>query len=250
MNLNFASLLLATPLLAGTLSAATVVNVDFSRDISGLNPGTNQADILASIVGIAPDTGTVWNDYSVVMTNNVISATGAVPPGDSRSNLLDSTGAATTIDITLTSGFFRAFNPAATTSYNNVSREWIFGSEGATGVITVTGLELNATYDFYLLVGNTFGSTFSIGANSESVSGIATPTANPAFADWTEGVEYAKITGTADGLGNLVISVGDNSAATNGGGSISGMQIVAIPEASSSLLLLGSLLGLGLRRRR
>ena len=223
-----------------TISAATI-NVDFSRDILGPNPGTNQADVLAASTGIAPDTGTVWNDFSI----NMSGSGSIVVAGDTRANLVDSTGTATTIDVTLTSGFFRAFNPGATANYNDISREWVFAQDGVTSTISVGGLAANASYDFYLIVGGTFGTTFTINGSSGDTTGNTEPT----LANWVEGAQSAKITGTADGAGSLDIVLTDNNASTAAAGAISGMQIVAIPEPSSSLLLLGSLMGLATRRR-
>ncbi|MDA7881614.1 PEP-CTERM sorting domain-containing protein [Akkermansiaceae bacterium] len=241
MNQPAKTSILALFLTSSALSAATI-NVDFSRDVSGPNPGTNQADVLATSVGVAPDTGTVWNNFSI----NLSGAGSTVVAGDTRANLLDSTGAATTIDVTLTNGFFRAFNPGATANYNGITREWVFAQNGVTSTITVSGLAANASYDFYLVVGGSFGTTFTINGSS----GDTTGNTEPNLANWVEGTQYAKITGTADGSGSLDIVLTDNNTATNAAGAISGMQIVAVPEPSSAFLLFGSLLGLTLRRCR
>ncbi|MDB4537920.1 sialate O-acetylesterase, partial [Akkermansiaceae bacterium] len=199
-------------------ASGRTINVDFSRDVSGPNPGTNQTDVLATSPGIAPDTGTVWNDFSI----NLSGAGSTVPSGDTRSNLVDSTGTATTVDISLTGGFYRAFNPANTTNYNGITREWVFAQNGVTATIAVDGLAANASYDFYLIVGGTFGTTFTINGSTGNTTGNP----DPNIGNWVEGIQYVKITGTADGSGSLDIVLTDNNTATNAAGAISGMQIV------------------------
>jgi hypothetical protein len=55
------------------------------------------------------------------------------------------------------------------------------------------------------------------------------------------------LSGISPVAGQIVVDVTGNGQAT---GAIAGMQIVAIPELCSMSLLLGSVLGFTLRRRR
>jgi hypothetical protein len=232
------------PLLPVALSAATVVNVDFSRDISIANPApANPAGSLQTSTGPAPDTGTFWNDFRIGLTG----AGTTVVAGDTRNNLSDSTGAATTIDVSLTSGFYRAFN-SSTLTINDLQQEWVFAQLGQMATMTVGGLNSSLTYDLYLVApgSTTLPAAYTIGGTTQNATG--------AIGDgvtWAAGLQYVLFSGIApDGGGNIMIGIQDGLAPINGNGGIAAIQIVAIPEPSTSLLLLGSLVGLALRRRR
>jgi hypothetical protein len=237
-------LVLALLALVPVTILAQTVNVDFSRDITGPNPSpVNIAGALHTSTGPAPDTGTLWNDFKIS-----ISGLGdTVVAGDTRNNLLDSTGAATTIDVSLTSGFYRAFN-SSTTTINDLQQEWVFAQSGLLATMTVGGLNSWLTYDLYLVTPGvtTIPTAYTIGATTKSATGAA-----GTGGIWTAGTHYVLFSGiTPDSGGNIAIGIQDGLAPITGNGGIAAMQIVAVPEPSTSMILISSFVGLGIVLRR
>jgi hypothetical protein len=236
------------PFLTTALSAAVVVNVDFSRDISGQNPGTNPADVVYSSTGPAPDTGTVWNDFSISLPATGDDGTQSIAHPVTFSNLSASDGSATAIDVTLTSGFYRSFNSTAAASSNDqdaLQNERVFSRNSNTGIITISGLDSSLTYDLYFIA-SSFNTTFNVGAATASALGTINTVDGTLV--WTAGGHYASLAGISPNIsGEIAIGVTGNGQAN---GAIAGMQVVAIPEPSSMLLVLGSALCLTTRRRR
>jgi hypothetical protein len=165
------------------------------------------------------------------------------------SNLIASDGVTpTTIDVSLSSGWFRAFNGTAT-GINDLQQEWVFADLGHLATLTVGGLDTSLSYDLYLVcsAGNQ-PTDYTIGTTTRNATGIYSQSD---ISLWTEGAQYVLFSGIApDGSGNIAIGVQDGAAPITGNGNIAAMQIVSVPEPSTSLLLLGSLVGLALRRRR
>lgn len=224
------------PLLPVALSAATVVNVDFSRDETG--PLGGNADVLFNATAAAPDSGTIWNEYDISLTG----AGSTIPVGYQVDDLVDSLGVATTVDLELTSGWYRAFNSALTG--NNLQREWIFANNPSVGVATLKGLNPATTYDLYLIAA-TRDTLFTIGNTTK----LATAGVNANIAGWADGVEYVVFQSlTPDSNGQLVFNLAGNTGET--AGELAGLQLVAVPEPSTALLVLGALAGFVLRRRR
>jgi hypothetical protein len=241
--------LLAGLILPGGLSAATVVNADFSRDIvNGTNPATaNPAPVLYSGVGPAPDAGTVWNDVTIPLSAIGDAGANTIDNPITFSNLSSSTGAATTIDIQLTSGFFRSFNGTVTAS-NTVTalqNDRVFGTGAdalSTAVLTLQGLNDSRTYDIYLINSGGFTTRYTIGGTALTASG------NAFDGTWTDGGEYRSFSGISPASGEIAITLFELNA--NNASSISGIQIVeVVPEPSVALLCPLALLAFTRRRR-
>lgn len=241
--------LLAGLILPGGLSAAVVVNADFSRDIvNGTNPTpANPAPVLYTGTGPAPDSGTVWNDVTIPLTPIGDFGANTIDNPFTASNLNSSTGAATTIDIQLTSGFFRSFNGTATsaTAVTALQNDRVFGSGAdglSTAVLTIQGLNNASTYDLYLINSGGFTTRYTIGATSANATG------NTFDGTWTDGGEYRLFSGIAPVSGSIAITLFELNA--NNAASIAGLQIVeVVPEPSAALLSSFALLAFTRRRR-
>jgi hypothetical protein len=205
------ALVLALPAIGGS------INVDFSRDPS--SPLGGASPVLHNAAGPAPDSGTVWNDYKILIpdTNgNSVTTDDVIATPYLANDLVDSSGAATTVDVELTSGWFRAFNG---TPVNTLQKEWLF-ARSATGILTVKGLDPLLTYDFHLIGSGNYDTNYTIGGITKSVTGIYSQSD---VSLWTQGTQYAVFTAIApDAGGNVSISVVANSGAD---GAIAAMQI-------------------------
>ncbi len=227
---------------------AVVVNADFSRDIvNGPNPPTaNPAPVLYVGTGPAPDSGTVWNNVTIPLAVTGEAGPNTIDNPFTFSNLTSSSGSATTIDIQLTSGFFRSFNSgtgAATNTVADLQNDRVFARNGETATVTVTGLNNAFSYDFYFITGAGLNTTYTIGATSANATGTE-------VGGWTEGQEFARIQGIVPTGDTVVFTLTDGITPFNGFGSISGIQIVeVVPEPSVALLSSFALLALTRRRR-
>ena len=236
-------------ILSGSLSAAVVVNADFSRDIvNGTNPApANPAPVLYVGTGPAPDSGTLWNNVTIPLAAAGDAGANTIDNPFTASNLNSSTGAATTIDIQLTSGFFRSFNGTVTTStaVTALQNDRVFGSGVdalSTAILTIQGLNNAYTYDLYLINSGGFTTRYTIGATSANATG------NAYDGTWTDGGEYRFFSGIAPTSGEIAITLFELNA--NNAASIAGLQIVEIvPEPSAALLSSFALLAFTRRRR-
>lgn len=239
--------LLAGLILPGGLSAAVVVNADFSRDITANNIGANPAPVLYVGTGPAPDTGTVWNNVTIPLATTGDAGASTIDNPLTFSNLSSSTGTATTIDIQLTSGFFRSFNGGITaaTAVTALQNDRVFGSGVdalSTAVLTIQGLNDTSTYDLYLINSGGFTTRYTIGATA------LTATGNAFDSTWTDGGEYRLFSGLAPTGGEIAITLFELNA--NNAASIAGIQIVeAVPEPSVALLSPLALIAFTRRRR-
>jgi hypothetical protein len=230
------------------LPAAVVVNADFSRDIAnGGNPGANPASVLYSGTGPAPDPGTVWNDVTIPLAATGDAGANTIDNPLTFSNLTSSTGAATSIGIQLTSGFFRSFNGGITesTAVTALQNDRVFGSgvdAASTAVLTLQGLNNASSYDLYLINSGGFTTRYTIGATSLTASG------NAFDGTWTDGGEYRSFPGISPVGGEIAITLFELNA--NNASAISGIQIVeVVPEPSVALLSTLALLTFARRRR-
>ncbi|BDS06082.1 hypothetical protein NT6N_11220 [Oceaniferula spumae] len=235
-----------TALLAPTLSAALVVNVDFSRDtsISGQNPGGNPAPTLYSGTGPATDAGTSWNDFQVQLstTGQTVAAGQSFSGINGGNTLIASDGVTDSgFNVALTSGFFRAFNGGTSGGTGDLLGDRVFSNGNNNAIFTLSGLNSTKTYDLYLIQGN-YDVTFISGANSVVATGSSSAT-------FESGVNFGLLSGlTPDASGNLSVTI--DPTPDNQFGVIAGLQIVEVPEPSAAVLLgLASLAGLTRRRR-
>jgi hypothetical protein len=195
------------------------INVDFCRDptspLGGVNP------VLHAATGPAPDSGTIWNDFSVFIpdTNgNSSTADDVIATPYLVSNLVDSSGAATTVDVELTSGWYRAFNNSVYA--NTMQKEWVFANSGNAATLTVTGLAAGSSYHFYLIGSGSFATTYTIGATTKSATAVQMADT----ASWVENAQYVVFSNVAaNESGTIVIGV---QSSVSGNGTLAAMQIV------------------------
>lgn len=228
----------AIALLGSSLCSAAVYNVKYLRSPEPPIP-------TSSLLGVVGSTGESWNQAEGTFTD-----------------LVDSTGAASTIDISGLSGG-QDEGPAGTIFFHNSNQ---FG-KGDDQTISISGLSIAGVYNIYIYaLSHNTGSwgnladteraagaftTTNVSGNGTSQSldnGITGTDADP----FTAGSNYVLFQSiVADGSGNISI-VAD--ALDAGGAStrlhVNGLQIVSIPETSSAALLGLGAFALILRRRK
>lgn len=182
---------------------ASLVNVNFVGTDAGVTTG-------AAGTGAAGDQ---WNNVS-----------GDYEIGQDGLSLLDSTGAASDIDVvvdTWEAGVSSGSPVALFTGYGHTGRS---ATSGDWGVYTLSGLDVAKTYDIYLYSTwgwNTDTATFKIGTEQKQGSN---PTGNRStFVENENYVVFSSV--SPDASGNLAVEYSKlaNTA-------FNGMQIGAIPE--------------------
>jgi hypothetical protein len=195
-------------------------------------------------------TGALLNYNNVTITNLSIA------------NAIDSTGAGTGIGLTA-SGFNPGSNLNGTTAPvapanmfdPQATRDNLFGHTAnfnqpaplPLGVLTLTGLNPTATYDFTF-----FGSRTGVSDNRETKYDVlGTGFALLDTANNTANVA-AVLGATSDAFGNLTVNVtkGPNNNNSSGFFYLGAMQIVAVPEPSSMALAVLGGFGLMIAGRR
>jgi Family of unknown function (DUF6288)/PA14 domain/Bacterial Ig domain len=187
-----------------------VVNVDFGS--GGVYAG----------VGVAPDAGTTWNN-----------------PGPSATNvpLLDSSGAATAVSLSLAGSLFEySAGPAANDlliDYLYANNSW--GPEYAFATVNLSGLTPDAAFDIYCYGQGdnaTQNTLFTLAAANGGASAASPESDRSVMAN-----TYVKLSGTADGSGNISFtftSPDSNFYALNG------FQLVINPVDATPPSLAGS----------
>ena len=157
----------------GQSAFALTINADFSRDITGANPGANPAPVLYAGTGPAPDAGTIWNDLRVPLAASGDSGANTVAHPVQFNNLSASNGTATTIGIRLTSGFTSSFNStaAASTSVVSLQNDRVFPSLGSLATLTIQSLDPAKKYSVFLIGAASFSTAFTINSVSKIASG-------------------------------------------------------------------------------
>ena len=194
------------------VNASVVVNADLERAGDTTFVGT----------GAAPDAGTVWNSVQV----------------GGFTDLLDSTGVATTIDVTF---FGWTYNPQYFdySGANDLMVERLIAADGATARIDFAGLTPGGFYDLYHY-SSYWDATFKAPLlPAETATGDTKTTA------WVEGDQYVLLQGAqAAGDGTLSVTVtstlGSDSTWTVGAG-FQVVEAAPIPEPSS--IIIWSLIG-------
>lgn len=191
-------------------ASAQVININIT---SSAGTGTLGLGLDGTIAGptTAPATyvGTAWNDL------------GEIPTG---TDLVDSEGNVTTVDVAWTAGangsnFSFSYAAPLDLLNNYLASNNGFGGEVDPGTILFSGLDSGAQYDLYFVSqGDTAGqgAEFTIGTTTMISAG-----SDPALASFTEGVNFAKFTGVfANASGQISVSIddgeGSNFQALNG----------------------------------
>jgi hypothetical protein len=261
------SLILAVFFHGGAVSAA-VVNIDFSFLSS---PADRHSGLAA-----APDVA-----GSSALWNNIIGSAGTV----AANNLLSSTGASTTWDISIsgvTGSKKSASEQEVATSgpgagpYDRLMEDYLELDSGAnTSIATangsISGLVAGNSYDIYFygqgsdMIGTDASSSgenslFTINSVSKQTGWDGIDGGNRLLEN---GVEYVKFSVVADGSGNIFFSwsnviggvnvISDKVPSNTGTGSrfaaLNGIQIVDVPEPSVLLMAGLGMAGLLVRRR-
>ena len=202
---------------------AVVVNVDFSRDITGANPGGNPAPVLYAGTGPAADAGTIWNDLRVPLAASGDSGANTIIHPVQFTNLSASDGSPTSIGVRLTSGFNAAVNGAAAASSSVVSlqNDRVYSSTGNAANLTIRGLNPARQYRLIFIGAAAFSTAFTVNSVSKVASG------NTYDGTWTEGGEYVSfgaVTPTA--AGEILVGIQDGTAPIDSFGVIAGLQII------------------------
>jgi MYXO-CTERM domain-containing protein len=281
---------LALGLLAAApgLASAAVVNIDFNlRESNDPDP----APYTYSGRAAAPDalSNTLWNSVRRTGSSSGFSSASSLnnPP------LKDSTGANTGISVIVPSESNGGYAASASLGQGRSVGDQEVGPAGAwqnlmgdflqlegpapaipgdpIAVVSaygyIAGLTVGSSYDIYFYaqgdnrdqnssfaIRDSFGATSSVVGSAEQTgwsSGSATD------GQWTEGMEYVKLTGVADDDGRInfswsnVVDAGDNGGINSRFAVLNAMQIVSVvPEPSTALLGMLGVAGLFVRRRR
>lgn len=235
-----ATILAAAAAITGAASAATI-GVSFGGDNNG---GTT-----SGATGLLDPADTA----GVVSQANWTNALGT---GGTATDVLNGSGAASTLDVSWGSGESWNWNTATNTSDGKLLDGWISTNTiGQASTLDITEIPY-AQYDLYLYSGHDratgaiftiteAGSAFASTTLSENVDAAALAAAPFTYVDGTNGTgNYALWSGLSASTLNISMISDTNRMA------LSGFQIVEVPEPSSTILLGLSGLALFFRRRK
>ncbi len=219
------ALLVAALLSAGTTTAQVVVNIDFNA-ITGTFSGQ----------GAFADPGQdFWNGVSSTAGGSGFLASDGV------------TSSGISIAVASVNGLGFGGSPALAP---DLLADYLFVTGSNVGTFTISGLTAGQSYEFYFYSvaggSNTTnrGAIFTLAGSSLPVAGFNVAT----FTEGTNFLKFALIPGGTSVSGSFAVAPGNSEAEFNG------LQIVAIPEASTLAYLLGggamALAGAFLLRRR
>jgi hypothetical protein len=206
---------------AGTLlttavsaASAAAIDVQFSRDAGHQQSG-------AAVVG---STGDLWNDFLGHQ------ASGAA--------LFDTTGAASGVSLSFSSYGAYESDPGYTqftgSPYANLMQGYLYAYSDTGGIaLTFSGLQAGHEYGFWVYTqgdDNSAGRSISLTANGGATQ-VATQTNATGF---VIGDNYSYLVSTANAYGVVDIRAAD----LHGEANINGVQLMAVPEPSSLVLLM------------
>ncbi|PSN19083.1 hypothetical protein C7271_09095 [filamentous cyanobacterium CCP5] len=234
--LNVGKALAVAAIIGSSLSvdaqAASLVGVDFNS--SGFPPfiPASQTYSGAAVLG-AP--GDIWNGVAGGFSGS---------PAVSNLPLVDSTGTATSLTLTLPAlGYFDAGTATTQPLYSGpesaLLRDYVFTDNADPKTIDIFGLTASANYRLIL-----YSSTNEAGRKTDfTVNGVTKSVSPVATSSLSAGVNYADFTSAADASGKLSFSFSGNGSE----GSLNGFQIQSVnqPTAVPTPALLPGLVGLG-----
>jgi hypothetical protein len=245
--------MLAVAALVGvnTMAMGYTINIDFTPNIDPAltNTGVDIYSVAYNGTAAAPDAGVVWNslaaanalgnDYNFEDTNIGLydAVDGAVA---SYSDLLDSNGAATGVDVRFDAGgSFAVSNNASNlgniaTDAQGLMRDYLIAFNDATRSVTLSGLPAGQEVILYLYgegdnLANDRSTMFTVGGQ------VASTTGDAGGVPLTLGMDYVVLNDVfADANGEIVITYQPNGAPE---APFNGLQLLTVPEPTSALLL-------------
>ena len=216
---SFLAAVLATG--ASAANAATVVDVQFSRDAGLQQTG-------AAVIGSAGDT---WNDFL-----------GNVGSG----SLVDATGAASGISLSFSAALVYESDPGFTaftgTPWANLMQGYLVDYDWSNGIdLKFSGLVPGQAYGFWIYTqgdNNSDQRQLNLSANGGAVQLAQQASGDNTF---VLGRNYTYLTSFADSDGVVDIFARD----LNGEANINGVQLMAVPESSSLALMLAGFVFFG-----
>ncbi|MDX2109438.1 MAG: PEP-CTERM sorting domain-containing protein [Verrucomicrobiota bacterium] len=232
MNKTIVSILTISLLGITAAQAQIIVNVDFNSTNNGGG---------ATFVGLAAATDPAG---ATALWNGISNDTFGGMPNLGATNLLDSTGAASGLGISVSD-----MGGGYSGSGNALLNDYLYINSGTNNqVVTISGLNNSASYDLFIYgMGDNGGqgSTFTIAGNSLQTSN--NPRDGSVFVEGNNFVKFANLTPTAGGL-TINWTLGPDGS----NGALNGIQIVSsIPEPSTYAALAGIIILLvAIARRR
>ena len=226
--------------LVTTASNAAVINVD----VQGLAGSTSAENYTGGSANGPIASGTTWNHFTA----------GDDPLSTPLTNLIDDSGAATTVAVSFGSGWSGSY---ADGFNNNLQGDRTYTLAAAQGMMTISGLIEGGQYNLAMITGvngsGLFSTTFSIvGETPETATALTAAGGSGngplTFTEGTTHVLFENITATDGSITFTTQSTLGSS--TNYAGVLAGLQIQAVPEPSSAALLGLGGLTLILRRRK
>lgn len=202
-----------------SMAQAQLINVNFYSAFYGGSAATG-----AAVVG---NPGDLWNGIN-----------GDNEPGGPIS-LVDSTGNATSASL-----FYSAFGAVTSLTPNfqpnpGLMSDYLFSTGFAgTNYVTITGLTPDTKYDLYVYLASNdaTGGDRSAGIQIPGTQGHATGNPEPTF---SPGDNYVFLTPTTDDSGTLSLFEFPYRGNTSGEVDLNGLQLLAVPETTGTLPLLG-----------
>jgi hypothetical protein len=236
----FAALTLAAAFASN--AKASLINVQFGCTAGSACAGANASSALQTGAAVIGTAGDVWN---------LVSGVGGLGTTGSNVPLLDSTGAATSVQISWNSLLDWVVIPGEESGFASTSDEALMSAylvSTSLNIITITGLDPGFTYDLYMISQvPVFGDGRQAGFTINAGPIVLTAPAVSSASTFIEGQNYEHFVAQADTLGDVTIDF----FAQTGEADVNGFQLQTTPEPGTFGLGIGAILiGIGFRRRR
>jgi len=214
---------------ASAAQAAVIVDVQFNG-----TPGLGNNHSGDAVVG---EDGDFWNNLGASGTGVALNN-----PANAASGLAltwNSGGAFTTWSISYANGFH-------STDYGKLMDGYLFQSNPAGSLITLSGLSPSTGFTLYLYSEGESGSSGRrLSINANGVTATTTP-ANYTVGTFIENQNYLRLNVNSDSSGILNIAYSGAVGEAN----VNGFQLTSVPEpASMTIVVASALIGLALWRR-